>query len=90
MANLSASKVVQFFAYMASGLITIALLLSAIFKGNTKIGDICSNIGQAIAYIVTLIVAGSYIKGKKNVGWLVCYVIFCVSIIVLYVVNLVL
>lgn len=89
MANLTTSKVVQFFAYIASGLITIALLLSAIFKGNTKVGDICSSVGQAIAYVITLIVAGSYVKGKKNVAWLVCYVIFCVSIVVLYIVNLV-
>lgn len=89
MTKVSASKIIQFFAYLGSGFITVALLLSAIFSGNTQIGTVCASIGQAIAYVVTLIVAGSYVKGKKNVAWLVCYVIFCVSIVVLYIVNLV-
>ena len=89
MSNLSSSKVVQFFAYIGSGMIAVALLLSAIFKGNTNIGTICSSIGQAIAYVVTLIVAASYVRGKRKPAWLICYVIFCVAIVVLYIVNLI-
>jgi len=89
MSSVNTSKIIQFFAYIGSGFITVALLLSAIFSGNTQLGSICASIGQAIAYVVTLIVAGYYVKGKRNPAWLVCYVVFCVSIIVLYIVNLV-
>lgn len=89
MSKLSTPKVVQFFAYLGAGFITVALLLSVIFNGNTKIGTICASVGQAIAYVVTLIVAGYYVQGKRNPAWLICYVVFCVSIVVLYIVNLV-
>jgi hypothetical protein len=89
MANINTSKITQFFAYIASGFIAIALLLSACF-GSGEISRACESIGQAIAYVVTLIIAGSYVRGKKHVAWLVCYIIFAVAIVVLYVVNLVL
>ena len=89
MSKFSASKITQFFAYIASGFIAIALLLSACF-GSGTISRACESIGQAIAYIVTLVVAGYYVRGKKHVAWLVCYIVFAVAIVVLYIVNLVL
>ena len=89
MAKVSTAKIIQFFAYIATGFIAVALLLSAIF-GSGTISRACESIGQAIAYVVTLIVAGSYVKNKRHIAWLVCYIIFAVSIVVLYIVNLVL
>ena len=88
--TISTTKIIQFSAYIATGFIAVALLLSAIFGGNGTISQACASIGQAIAYIVTLIVAGAYVKGKRHVAWLVCYIVFAVSIVVLYIVNLVL
>ena len=89
MSKFNAPKVVQFFAYIATGFIAVALLLSACF-GSGNISRAFESIGQAIAYVVTLVVAGYFLRGKKHVAWLVCYVIFAVAIVVLYVVNLVL
>lgn len=86
MAKVSGSRIIQFFAYIASGLIAVALLISAIF-GAGSVSRACECIGQAIAYIVTLIVAGYYVRGKRHIAWLICYIIFAVAIVVLYVVN---
>ncbi len=89
MSKITTSKVIQFCAYLATGLIAVALLLGLILEGNVKIAAIFQNIGNAIAYVVTLIVAASFVKGKRHVAWLVCYVIFAVSIVVLYIMNLI-
>lgn len=76
-------------AYIAIGCIAIALLLSAIF-GSKNIANAFHLVGEAIAYVVTIVVAGMWVKHKSHVGWLICYVVFTVSIIVLYVINVVL
>lgn len=86
MVKISASRIIQFFAYLASGLIAVALLLSAIF-GTGSVSRACECVGQAIAYIVTLIVAGYYVRGKRHIAWLICYIVFAVAIVVLYIVN---
>lgn len=82
------AKVIELSAYIAIGCIAIALLLSAIF-GSKTIADAFRCVGEAIAYIVTIIVAGLWVKRKTHVAWLICYIIFTVSIIVLYIVNIV-
>lgn len=81
-------RVVMCSAYIAIGCIAIALLLSAIF-GSKTIADAFRLVGEAIAYVVSIVVAGMWVKQKTHVAWLVCYVIFTVSIIVLYIVNIV-
>ena len=89
MSKISGSKVVQFLAYLATALIAIALLLGVIFQANIKLASIFESIGKAIAYVVTLIVAANFLKGKKHIAWLICYVIFAVSIVVLYILTLI-
>lgn len=81
-------RIVMFSAYIAIGCIAIALLLSAVF-GSKTIASAFHLVGEAIAYVVAIIVAGLWVKQKTHVAWLVCYVIFTVSIIVLYIVNIV-
>ncbi len=83
------SKIIQFSAYLATGLIAVALLLGVIFEGNIRLAGIFESIGKAIAYVVTLIVAANFLKGRKHVAWLICYVIFAVSIVVLYVLTVI-
>lgn len=83
------AKVVELAAYIAIGCIAIALLLSAIF-GSKSIANAFSLVGEAIAYVVAIVVAGLWVRRKTHVAWLVLYVIFAVSIIVLYIVNIVL
>lgn len=89
MAKVSTTKIIQFFAYIATGFIAIALLISAIFGNSGTIASAFASIGQAIAYIVTLIVAGSFVRSKRHIAWLICYVIFAVSIVVFYILGLV-
>ncbi len=83
------AKVVEFSAYIAIACIAIALLLSAIF-GSKNVANAFRLVGEAIAYIVTIVVAGLWVKRKTHVAWLILYVIFAVSIVVLYIVNIVL
>ena len=86
----SIEKVLQFIAYIGTALIAIALMLVTIFKGNGTVSQACSRVGQAIAYIITMIVAGSWVRSRKHIAWLICYIVFVVAIIVLYVLGIVL
>ena len=90
MKKLSIAGILEFVAYIGTACIAIALLLVTIFKGNGTIAQACSSIGQAIAYVITMIVAGSWVKRKKHIAWLICYIVFVVSIIVLYILGIVL
>ena len=85
----SFNKVLSFCAYIGIGCIAIALLLSAIFKGQTNIATIFRSIGEVIAYILAIILAFFWVRRKKHVAWIVCYVIFVVTIVVLYILVLV-
>ncbi len=80
-------KIFELFAYIGIGCIAIALLLSAIF-GSKTLADIFRCVGEAVAYIVCIVVAGLWVKRKTHVVWLILYVVFTVSIVVLYIVNI--
>ena len=82
------NKVLSFCAYIGIGCIAIALLLSAIFKGDVKVASAIRSVGESIAYILSMILAYYWVKRKTHVGWLVCYVIFVVTIVVLYILVL--
>ncbi len=82
-------KTFELFAYIGIGCIAVALLLSAIF-GSKTLADAFRYVGEAVAYIVCIVVAGLWVKRKTHVVWLVLYIIFTVSIVVLYIVNIVL
>ena len=88
--KLDLGKVFEFIAYIGTGCIAIALMLVTIFKGNGRLSTAFSSVGQAIAYIITMIVACSWVKRQKHVAWLICYVVFVVAIIVLYILGIVL
>lgn len=82
-------KTIELLAYIGIGCIAVALLLSAIF-GSKTLADGFRYVGEAIAYVVCIIVAGLWVKRKTHLAWLILYVIFTVSIVVLYIVNIVL
>ena len=88
--KLDLKKIFEFTAYIGTGCVAVALLMVAIFKGNGVVSQVFSNIGQAIAYIITMIVAGFFVKKQKHVAWLICYVVFVVAITILYILGLVL
>ncbi len=82
-------KIFELFAYIGCGCIAVALLLSVIF-GSKTLADAFRYVGEAIAYIVCIVVAGLWVKRKTHLAWLILYIIFTVSIIVLYIVNIIL
>ena len=82
------AKIIEFSSYIAIACIAIALLLSAIF-GSKTIANAFRLVGEAIAYVVAIVVAGLWVRRKTHVAWLICYIIFTVSIVVLYIVNIV-
>lgn len=85
--KLGINMLLSFVAYIGIGCIAVALLLTLIFKGNTKVSDAFSAVGQVIAYIICICLAFSWVKSHKKIVWIVCYVIFVVTIIVLFILN---
>ena len=76
-----------FTAYIGIGCIAIALLLTLIFKGNTKLAGIFSAIGQTIAYLICIFLAFNWVRKHQHVAWIVCYVVFVVTIVVLFILT---
>lgn len=83
--SLVSNKILSFCAYIGIACIAIALLLSACFKGNTNVGNVFRSIGEVIAYILAIILAFFWVKSHKHIAWLICYIIFVVTIVVLYI-----
>ncbi len=81
------NTVLAFVAYIGIGCIAIALLLTVILKGNTKLSDAFNSVGEVISYLICICLAFSWVKNHRKIGWIVCYVIFVVTIIVLFILN---
>lgn len=86
--KLSVSQILAFVAYIGIGCIAVALLLTLIFKGDIKLARAFSAVGQVIAYSICILLAFSWVKSHRHVAWIVCYVIFVVTIVVLFILNL--
>lgn len=82
------NKALSFVAYIAIGCIAIAILLTLIFKNNTTLSNAFSSVGEAIAYIICIILAFNWVKTHKQIAWIVCYVVFVVTIVVLYILTI--
>lgn len=85
--NMNLHSILSFIAYIGIGFIAVALLLTLVFKGDTKVANVFSTIGQVIAYMLSIILAYSWVKNHKQVPWIVCYVIFVVTIVVLFILT---
>lgn len=76
---------VNFIAYIAIAFIAVALILGKIFAAvglSSTIISALSLIAQFIAYTITAVFAFSYAKSRKNIGWMIAYVVFVVAIVV--------
>lgn len=82
------NSILAFVAYIGIGCIAFALLLTLIFKGDTKLTQAFSAVGQVIAYIICIVLAYSWVKSQKHIAWLICYVIFVVTIVVLFILTI--
>lgn len=86
--KLGINQVLAFIAYIGIGCIAIALLLTVILKGNTKLSDAFNSVGEVIAYVICICLAFSWVKNHRKIAWIVCYVIFVVTIVVLFILNI--
>lgn len=82
------NQILAFVAYIGIGCIAFALLLTLIFKGDTKLADAFSAVGQVIAYSICMVLAYSWVKTHKHIAWIVCYVIFVVTVVVLFILTI--
>ena len=82
------NQILAFVAYIGIGCIAVALLLTLIFKGDTKLADAFRVVGQVIAYTICIVLAYSWIKTHKHIAWIVCYVVFVVTIVVLFILTI--
>ena len=76
---------VNFIAYIAVAFIAVALILTkifALFDLNPTIIHAISLVAQVIAYTITAVFAFYYAKSKKQIGWMIAYVLFVIAIIV--------
>lgn len=86
----SSTKVLDCIAYFAIMFIAIALILQAIFKSgnmNVSVANAFEDVGQCIAYIVAIWLGFYWTRRKKNIWWLICWIVATVVIVVLYILN---
>ena len=84
----SLNTLLSFVAYIAVGCIAVTIALTLIFKNNASVSKIFSSIGQAVAYTICIISALTWVKTHKQIPWVVCYVVFVVTIVVIYILTL--
>lgn len=81
------SSLLAFIAFIGIGFIALSLLLTVIFKGNTNVSIVFNTIGQVIAYLICIFLAFFWVNSHKTIPWIVIYVVFVVTIVVLFILN---
>lgn len=87
--KLSFNQVLSFIAFIGIGCISIALVLTLIFENNIKVSNVFRTIGEVIAYLISIFLAFFWVKTHPHKAWLICYVIFVVTIVVLYILTVI-
>ncbi|MBQ8908950.1 MAG: hypothetical protein IJY90_01475 [Clostridia bacterium] len=83
----SKDKWLSLMAYIGIGCIAVSLLLTLVLANNSSLSQAFRRIGECIAYIISIIVAFNWVRTHKHVAWIVCYVIFVVTIVVLFILD---
>lgn len=84
----SFSNLISLVAYIGIGCIAIALLFTLIFKNDSNVASAFRTVGEVIAYLISIILAYSWVKSHKHVAWIVCYVVFVVTIVILFILTI--
>ena len=85
--KLSFNQVLSFVAFIGIGFIAVALILALIFENNASISNAFRTIGEVIAYMISIFLAFFWVRSHPHKAWLICYVIFVVTIVVLYILT---
>lgn len=81
---------ITFLSYIAIGMVAIALVLAKIFSAlslSSGLVNAMTLIAQVIAYAITAVFAFQYAKARKNIGWMIAFIIFVIIILVFLVLN---
>lgn len=84
----SFNSILSFVAYIGIGCIAISLLLTLILERDVTLSSAFRSIGEVIAYVICIILAFSWVKNHKKISWIVCYVVFVVTIVVLFILTI--
>ena len=84
----SFSSFISLIAYIGIGCIAIALLFTLIYKNDSTVASAFRTVGEVIAYLISIILAYSWVKNHKQIGWIVCYVVFVVTIVILFILTI--
>ncbi len=87
--KLSFNQILSFVAFIGIGCIAIALILTLIFENNVNVSNVFRTIGEVIAYLISIFLAFFWVKTHPHKAWLICYVIFVVTIVVLYILTVI-
>lgn len=81
---MNGKQIVNFMAYISVALIAIVLIVGKLLGWlvNANILNLLNVIAQIIAYIITAVYAFCFAKSKRNIGWMIAYIVFIVLIIV--------
>ncbi len=81
--NFTARTVVNFIAYCALILISIAMTVIAIIKPG-KVTNALSIVSQLLAYLVVILVSFCYAKSKRNTVFLIVWFLFAALLGVMF------
>ena len=82
--NISARTVLNFIAYVALILVTIALVCVKIFKPG-KFTSAMQIVAESLAYLVLIMTSFGYAYSKRNVLWMIGWFAFAAVLIVMVV-----
>ncbi len=83
------NRIIECCAYFGVACIAISLILATCFQGANALYNAFKTIGDALAYLLSIILAGYWVRRQRHIAWLICYIVFVVVIVVLYVIGLV-
>lgn len=78
-------QIVNFLAYISVALIGVVLLVGKVLNWLSISADVVTLINifaQTIAYVITAVYAFSFAKAKRNIAWLIVYIVAIVLIVV--------
>lgn len=87
---MSGKRVVNMFAFIGLVLVAFALLLTkllGVFGISATVTGAIRSVGECIAYIVTMIYAWFYVRGKRSPWWYVVYSVALIAVILLFILN---
>ena len=85
MNELKLKKLVNAVAYFAVIFLAVALLLSQISSAGSLLGDISNifaRVANAIAYFIVAVMAFFYIRIKRNIIYMITYIVSIILIVI--------